>query len=78
MFCKRISTQASPVVKFPTYKLQIESKDKHDTQTRPSMGNDKRPVPIAVAESQECKLQQEQQQHENKKSVNKQEASMNQ
>jgi hypothetical protein len=44
MFCKRISTQASPSVKFPTCKLQIASEANHDTQTRPSTGNDRRPM----------------------------------
>jgi len=65
MLCKRISTQASPVVKFPTCKLQISSKNKHGTQTHPSMGNDRREVPITVAEPQACKLQQDQQANKN-------------
>jgi hypothetical protein len=42
MFCKRISTQASPTVKFPTCKLQIASEANHNTQTRLSTENDRR------------------------------------
>jgi hypothetical protein len=69
MFCKRILTQASPVVKVLTYKLQIEKEAKHGTKTHPSIGNDRRLVPIVVAESQVCKPQQDQ--HENKNKNNR-------
>jgi hypothetical protein len=48
MFFNMISTQASPIVKFTTCKLEIESEAKHGTQTHPLMGIDRRVVPIAI------------------------------
>jgi len=69
MFCKRISTQASPVVKFLTCKLQIAKEAKNDIETYLSMGKDRCPVPIVVAETQACKLQQDQQEKKNKRNM---------